>query len=68
MARKEGGRSVNTIWIFCEGEKTEKYYFQRLKANQRISFNVKVNISDNKDASGIINYALSYKNNHSRDF
>lgn len=68
MARKEGGRPVNTVWIFCEGEKTEKYYFQRLKAKQRISFNVKVNTSDDKNACGVLNYALSYKKNHPRDF
>ncbi len=68
MARKEGGRSVNTVWIFCEGEKTEKYYFQRLKAKLRIGFNVKINTSGDKNASGVINYALSYKKNRPRDF
>ncbi|MFH0870326.1 MAG: RloB family protein [archaeon] len=68
MVRKEGRKSIKTIWIFCEGEKTEIYYFQRLKAKERILFNVKINTSEQKNAIGLVNHICRYKQTHTRDF
>ena len=36
MVRKEGTRSISTMWIFCEGEKTEIHYFKHLRSDLRI--------------------------------
>ena len=33
MVRKEGTRSISTMWIFCEGEKTEIHYFKHLRSD-----------------------------------
>ena len=35
MTRKEGNKSVYSLWIFCEG-KTERNYFAQLRAVDRI--------------------------------
>lgn len=69
MTRVEGRRPTNTIWLFCEGEKTEKFYFQKLKATERISrFSVEVVAPGKSDALGLINYVKRFKQSHSRDF
>ncbi len=70
MARKRGKRPTNTLWIFCEGEKTEINYFNKLKANERISrMNIKVQSSDKvTDAIGVVKYAISFLKNKKRDF
>lgn len=68
MVRKEGTRSISTMWIFCEGEKTEVYYFKHLRSDLRIrKLQIKVNSSDNKNALGVVNYALNYLN-RKRDY
>lgn len=60
MVRKEGKRSISKMWIFCEGEKTEVYYFNHLKSDLRIrKLQIKVNSSDDKNALGVVNYALN---------
>ena len=60
MVRKEGTRSISTMWIFCEGEKTEIHYFEHLRSDLRIrKLQIKVNSSDDKNALGIVNYALN---------
>lgn len=61
MVRRENIRSANTIWIFCEGEKTEKLYFQKLKTKERIWINVKVTSPGNTDAVGLVKQTLKYK-------
>ena len=70
MARKRGKRPTNTLWIFCEGEKTEINYFNKLKVNERISrINIKVQSSDKvTDAVGVVKYAISFLKNKKRDF
>lgn len=68
MVRKEGKRSISTMWIFCEGEKTEIHYFKHLRSDLRIrKLQIKVNSSDNKNALGVVNYALNYLN-RKRDY
>ena len=68
MVRKEGKRSISKMWIFCEGEKTEIYYFKHLRYDLRIrKLQIKVNSSDNKNALGVVNYALNYLN-RKRDY
>lgn len=69
MVRRKGKRPTNTIWIFCEGEKTEKSYFNKLKVRMRLSrFRIKVNESTKKDAVGIVNYALGFKKANPQEF
>lgn len=61
MVRKEGIKSISTMWIFCEGEKTEIHYFKHLRSDLRIQkLQIKVNSSDNKNALGVVNYALKF--------
>ncbi|HJH28686.1 MAG TPA: RloB domain-containing protein [Methanosarcinaceae archaeon] len=61
MVRKEGTRSISKIWIFCEGEKTEIHYFKHLRSDLRIQkLQIKVNSSNNKNALGVVNYALKF--------
>ncbi|MBP2030669.1 hypothetical protein J2755_001617 [Methanohalophilus levihalophilus] len=68
MVRGEGKKSIKTVWIFCEGAKTEKYYFDKLKVDLRLrSLKIKVNSSNNKDPVGIIKHILNFKK-HTRDF
>ncbi len=69
MVRQEGSRPTNTIWIFCEGEKTEKNYFRKLKIRRRISrFNVQVIPSENRDAVGIVGYTKKTKEKNPADY
>jgi hypothetical protein len=69
MVRFTGSRSIKKLWIFCEGSKTEKNYFQKLYATERLSrLHVKVNDCSVTDAMGIVNYAIVYKRTHKRDF
>jgi len=70
MARKRGKKPTSTLWIFCEGEKTEINYFNKLKINERISrINIKVQSSDKiTDAIGVVKYAVSFLKNRRRDF
>jgi hypothetical protein len=65
MVRREGKRPISTLWIFCEGE-TEQNYFFKLKQDERIKMQVK--LSPNKDAPGIIEHAISYRKSNSKDF
>ena len=68
MVRKRGNKSISKMWIFCEGEKTEIHYFNHLKSDLRIlKLKVKVNASDDKNALGIIKYALNFLK-HNRDY
>ena len=67
MARKNNRKSINTIWIFCEGM-TEKNYFQKFRVKQRIQFKIKVITSENHDALGLINHSINFKQNCRRDF
>lgn len=70
MVRKTGKNPTNTLWIFCEGEKTEFNYFNKLKVAERISrMNIKVNSSDKvTDAIGVVNYAISFLLKNKTDF
>ena len=61
MVRKKGTRSISKMWIFCEGEKTEIHYFNHLKSDLRIrKLQIKVNCSDDKNALGVVKYALKF--------
>jgi len=67
MTRRPGRIPTQKLWILCEGEKTERNYFQRLKNLERISrLDIKVRISGYKNAKGMIFCAGKLKN--SRDF
>ena len=68
MVRKEGTRSISKMWIFCEGEKTEIHYFKHLRSDLRIrKLQIKVNSSDDKNALGVVKYALNFLK-HNRDY
>jgi len=58
-------RSTKILWIFCEGE-TEKYYFQKLKAEERIG---RVNVKSTKKtgSKNIVKYATTFTK-HNNDF
>jgi hypothetical protein len=58
-------RSTKILWIFCEGE-TEKYYFQKLKAVERIG---RVNVKSTKKtgSKNIVKYATTFTK-HNKDF
>ncbi len=64
MARKEGRKSTQKIWIYCEG-KTEKLYFGKLKIDKRVSrVTIEPKISGYKDSRGIIKEAITFKNSN----
>jgi hypothetical protein len=65
MTRREGKRSIGTLWIFCEGE-TEEIYFSKLRQDERVK--MKIIVSPNKDAPGILNHAIEYKKGNRKDF
>lgn len=68
MPRIEGIKPTNNIWLFCEGE-TEKYYFQKFKALERIPrFVLKVKTSRRTDATGLVEYVIRFKKSNLRDF
>lgn len=68
MVRQNGKKPVTTAWIFCEGEKTEYYYFGKLRAAQRLGrLRLKITPSENKDPVGLVNYAAEFKK-HRRDY
>lgn len=68
MVRQQGNKPTTTAWIFCEGEKTEFYYFGSLRADQRIRrLRIKINASENKDPIGLVQYAAEFKK-HRRDY
>ena len=63
MVRTGAHRSTKKLWIFCEGQKTEKNYFSALKRIERIPrLDIKVNNSPNQDAEGIVEYAIRFTN------
>ena len=60
MARIEGKYPTKALWIFREGEKTEKNYFSKLRAQERIRrITTKVVNSDNTDAKGVVEHAIA---------
>jgi hypothetical protein len=62
MTRLPGRLPTKTLWILCEGEKTEKVYFQKLKRIERISrLNIAVKASRYKNAVGIVKCAKRIK-------
>ena len=68
MVRQEGKKSINTAWIFCEGE-TERKYFLQYRAVERIrGLQIRPIVSENKDIVGLVNDSIDYEKNHSRDF
>lgn len=68
MARIEGKYPTKALWIFCEGEKTEKNYFSKLRAQERIRrITIKVVNSDNTDAKGVVEHAIAFMKK-GRDF
>ena len=68
MTRKTGRKPTNTLWIFCEGEKTEKNYFNKLKIKEQISrMNTRVVSSDSTYALGIVKHSVSFIEN-TRDY
>jgi len=67
MTRKEGNKSVYSLWIFCEG-KTERNYFAQLRAVDRIQgLQIRPVISEDKNIVGLVNYSIKYLE-HNRDF
>jgi len=60
MVRQRGKKPTQTLWIFCEGEKTEKNYFLKLRTEERIR-RLKVKSCGSTDAKGIVNHAISFK-------
>jgi hypothetical protein len=67
MVRRSQYIPTKTIWIFCEGKQTEKNYFQKYKAIERIPFQIKVLDSPNKRAQDLVRYCISYiSKNHFR--
>lgn len=69
MVRFPGKIPTQTLWLFCEGSKTEKNYFSRICYIERINrLKIKVIDSSNTDALGVVKYAMNYKKAHPRDF
>jgi hypothetical protein len=67
MTRKAGNKSVNSLWIFCEG-KTERNYFAQLKAVERIrGLQIRPVTCEDKNIVGLVNYSIKYIE-HNRDF
>ena len=53
--------STKTLWIFCEGEKTEKNYFRKLKIDERVpGLIIKIISPKTCDPLEIIKYAYTY--------
>ncbi|MBD3202820.1 hypothetical protein GF327_00865 [Candidatus Woesearchaeota archaeon] len=68
MVRREGSRSTKNLWIFCEGKKTETFYFKKLRHLERIDgLQIKVFTSGNTDAVGIIEHAQKFIE-HRKDY
>jgi len=65
MSMMKAPRSTKILWIFCEGE-TEKYYFQKLKAVERIG-RVNVKSTRRNDSVNIVKYATNFTK-HNNDF
>lgn len=60
MARKEGNKSVNSLWIFCEGD-TECNYFTQLRAVDRIrGLQIRPVKSADKRITDIVSYSMKY--------
>lgn len=67
MTRKAGNKSVNSLWIFCEGD-TERNYFAQLKAVERIrGLQIRPVTCEDKNIVGLVNYSIKYLQ-HNRDF
>jgi hypothetical protein len=58
MSMPKAPWSTQILWIFCEGE-TEKYYFQKLKAVERIG-RVNVKSTRRTDSVNIVKYAITF--------
>jgi hypothetical protein len=70
MARREGRKSTRNMWIFCEGEKTERLYFEKLRINQRIPrLSIKIYSSrSDKAVNRLLEYTIKFMEHHKRDF
>lgn len=67
MARRSGNKSINSLWIFCEGE-TERNYFTQLKTMERIRRLRKPIVCEDKKVVGLIEYSNGYIKHHKKDF
>lgn len=58
------------MWIFCEGEKTEKLYFEKLRFDQRIQrLSIKIHASkSDKAVNELLEYSIKFIEHHKRDF
>ena len=62
-------RSVKSIYLFCEGEKTERFYFEQLRQELRgFGFIVKVKKTNKTDPLGLMREALSFKKHEGEGF
>jgi hypothetical protein len=70
MARRRSEhRSVKTVYLFCEGTKTERNYFEKFRAIERIKqINIKVRKTNKTDPIGLIKEAILFRSNAGRDF
>lgn len=68
MARKPKHKSLNSAWIFCEGE-TEFNYFAQFGAEERIKgLQIRPKKSEDKNIVGLIEYSFNYLRHHKKDF
>ncbi len=58
-------RSTKNIWLFCEGKKTEKNYFNGLITTERIG-NVIVKDSNRTDSIGLLREAITFKKSNGK--
>jgi len=62
-------RSIRTIWLFCEGEKTEKNYFEKLRSEERIrQICIKVKSPTRKHPAGMVQEAIEFKKSSANFF
>ena len=68
MVRKKIKKSIRRIaYLFCEGEKTEKYYFEGLRKDYSNIFSIKIICSQDRNPKNMISYAKEYLKRTSYD-
>ena len=69
MVREYTEKRVKSIYLFCEGGKTERFYFEQLRQELRgFGFIIKVKKTNKTDPLGLMKEALSFKEHEGKDF
>lgn len=65
MGKQHKKISTQNIWLFCEGKKTERNYFEGLRITERIN-NLTVIDSKRTDIQGLLKESIKFKNDRAR--